>query len=103
VLCFSERTITLSIDTDKCPQCQSKACVTACEKYARGILQLVDGRPSVAHLDKEGVMRGGTECLACEYECLFRGRDAISIDVPITGLPEYLAKRGLPGPDGPEG
>jgi len=74
----------------------SKACVAACHKYARGILELKDGIPSVVHLDAEGVKRGGTECLACEYECRFRGRQAISIDVPIKGLPEYLAKRGLP-------
>jgi len=96
MLSFSERTVTVSIDTGRCPECVSKACVAACHKYARGILELKDGIPSVAHLDAEGVKRGGTECLACEYECRFRGRQAISIDVPIKGLPEYLAKRGLP-------
>ncbi len=96
MLSFSERTVTVSIDTGRCPECVSKACVAACHKYARGILELKDGIPSVAHLDAEGVKRGGTECLACEYECWFRGRQAISIDVPIKGLPEYLAKRGLP-------
>ncbi|MFH0916850.1 MAG: hypothetical protein V1912_10435 [bacterium] len=96
MLTFSERTITVSVDTDKCLLCESKACISACQTYARGILQLKDGLPSVAHLDEEGVRRGGTECLACEYECLFRGRGALSIEVPIKGLPEYLAKRGLP-------
>ena len=103
MLSFAERTISVFIDTQKCLECESKACVAACQKYARGILQLVDGRPSVAHLDDEGVKRKGTECLACEYECLFRGRDAIRIEVPIKGLPEYLAKRGLPRLDRPEG
>jgi hypothetical protein len=96
MLSFSERTVTVSIDTGRCSECVSKACVAACYKYARGILELKDGIPSVAHLGAEGVKRGGTECLACEYECWFRGRQAISIDVPIKGLPEYLAKRGLP-------
>ena len=96
MLSFSERTVTVSIDTSRCPECVSKACVAACHQYARGILELKDGIPSVAHLDAEGVKRGGTECLACEYECLFRGRQAISIDDPIKGLPEYLAKRGFP-------
>jgi hypothetical protein len=95
MLSFAERTITVAIDTDKCPECQTKACIAACRTYARGILELKDGAPSVAHLDAEGVKRGGTECLACEYECLVRGRGAIAIDVPIKGLPEYLAKRGL--------
>jgi hypothetical protein len=90
VLRFAERTITVSIDTDRCPRCETKACIAACRTYARGILELKDGRPSVAHLDAEGVKRGGTECLACEYECLFRGRGAIAIEVPIKGLLEYL-------------
>ena len=96
MLSFAERTVTVTIDTDECLKCESKACVTACKTYARGILQLVDGLPSVAHLDEEGVKRAGTECLACEYECFMRGRGAIGIEVPIKGLPEYLAKRGLP-------
>ena len=96
MLTFSERTINVSIDTDKCPDCQTKACISACRTYARGILELKDGVPSVDHLDAEGVKRGGTECLACEYECFFRGRRAVAIEVPIQGLPEYLAKRGLP-------
>ena len=37
----------------------------------------------------------GTECLACEFACTFHGNKAITIDVPVAGLPEYLAKRGL--------
>jgi hypothetical protein len=97
MLSFSERTITVRIDTDRCPECRSKACVSACKTYARGILRLDEqGRPSVAHLDDEGVKRGGTECLACEYECLMRGLAVIDIEVPIKGLAEYRAKRGLP-------
>ena len=95
MLSFAERTMTVSIDRDRCPECRTKACISACRTYARGILELKDGLPSVAHLDAEGVKRGGTECLACEYECRVRGRGAITIDVPIKGLPEYLAKRGL--------
>ena len=102
MLAFSERTITVSNDTEKCPQCESKACISACQTYARGILELKDGVPSVAHLDPEGVERGGTECLACEYECRLRGRSAIAIEVPIKGLPEYLTRRGLLRSDGRE-
>ena len=100
MLTFSERTITVSIDTGKCPHCESKACIAACRTYARGILELKDGIPTVDHLDAEGVKRSGTECLACEYECLFRGLGAIAIEVPIKGLPEYLAKRGFLPSDG---
>ena len=51
--------------------------------------------PSVEHLTAEEVLRLGTECLACEVACTFHGNKAITIDVPVAGLPEYLAKRGL--------
>ncbi|MEW8959469.1 MAG: hypothetical protein AB2448_10265 [Moorella sp. (in: firmicutes)] len=92
---FWERTIKVTIDTDKCDACETKACIDACKKFARGLLQLKDGRPSVEHLTEDGIQRLGTECLACEYECWFRGKSAIKIDVPIEGLDEYLRKRGL--------
>ena len=47
------------------------------------------------HLSDDEVLRLGTECLACELACKFEGNQVIKIDVPIEGLPEYLAKRGL--------
>ena len=50
---------------------------------------------SFEHLTAEEVLRLGTECLACEFACTFHGNKAITIDVPVAGLPEYLAKRGL--------
>ncbi|WP_258360664.1 hypothetical protein [Moorella sulfitireducens (nom. illeg.)] len=92
---FRERTIKVTIDTSKCSECETKACIDACKKFARGILQLKDGKPSLEHLTEDEVIRRGTECLACEYECWFRGKSAIKIDVPIEGLDEYLRKRGL--------
>jgi len=33
---FEERTIKVVIDTTKCSDCSSKACVDACQVYARG-------------------------------------------------------------------
>ena len=92
---FEETTIKVTIDTSKCPDCTTKACVEACKVYARGILQLNDGIPSVSHISPEEIKRKGTECLACEYACWQRGKDAIRINVPIKGLDEYLKKRGL--------
>ena len=92
---FEERTIKIIIDTDKCSDCTSKACIDACKVYSRGILQLVDGKPSVSHLSADELKRKGTECLACEYECWQRGNNAIRIDVPIKGLSDYLKKRNL--------
>ena len=92
---IKEKSSTVHVDVSKCRACESKACIEACKKYARGILELKDGAPSVGHLSKEEVLRLGTECLACEFACTFHGNKAITIDVPVAGLPEYLAKRGL--------
>ncbi len=72
-----------------------KACIEACKTYDRGILQLSDGKPSVAHLSPEEVKRRGTECLACEYACRQRGKNVIHIDVPIKGLDDYLKGKPL--------
>jgi len=63
--------------------------------YNRGILQLRDGRASVSHLSSDEIIRRGTECLACEYECWQRGNNAIYIDVPVKGLDDYRRKRNM--------
>ena len=88
---FAERTMIVRVDTAACPDCETKACVAACETYSRGILRLRDGLPSVAHLAPREVVRKGTECLACEYACRMRGRGALAIEVPIEGLDAYRA------------
>ncbi|MDR1604344.1 MAG: hypothetical protein LBS10_06080 [Gracilibacteraceae bacterium] len=88
---IKERSIIISIDTDKCITCTSKACIEACRLYARGILAPdKNGAPSTAHLSEEETLRLGTECLACEYACDTRGRGVITIDVPIKGLSAYM-------------
>jgi Fe-S-cluster-containing dehydrogenase component len=90
---FSERTIKIIIDEEKCEGCTTHACVDACKKYSRGILVVKDGKPAVVD-SPEDLARKGTECLACEYECWFRGNSAITIEVPIEGLDAYRAKHG---------
>ena len=90
---FSERTIKVIIDETKCEGCTTHACVDACKTYSRGILVLKDGKPAVESSPEE-LARRGTECLACEYECWFRGNSAITIEVSITGLAEYRKKHG---------
>lgn len=90
---FSERTIKIVIDEAKCEGCVTHACVEACKVFSRGILVLKDGKPAVVD-SCEDLARKGTECLACEYECWFRGNSAITIEVPIEGLAEYRAKHG---------
>ena len=91
---FKERSIEVRIDIARCAECTTKACIEACKTYARGILQLEEDHPSVSHLSPEDVARRGTECLACEYACRQRGKQAIHIDIPIKGLDNYL--RGVP-------
>ncbi|MFO8088580.1 MAG: hypothetical protein R6U13_01975 [Desulfatiglandaceae bacterium] len=90
---FNERTIKVIIDDSKCESCESKACIDACKTYSRGILVLKDGKPTVEGSPEE-LARKGTECLACEYECWFRGKSAITIEVPIEGLDAYRKKYG---------
>ena len=92
---FEERTIKVIINTDKCPDCTTKACIEACKVYSRGILKLNDGKPSVSYLSPEDVKRRGTECLGCEYECWQHGLNVIRIEVPVKGLDEYIRKRSL--------
>jgi len=92
---FQERTIKVIIDTDKCPDCTSKACIEACKIHARGILQLDEGKPSVGHLSEGDAERRGTECLACEYACWQHGNNAIYIEIPIKGLAEYSREHHL--------
>jgi hypothetical protein len=92
---FEERTIKITIDEEKCLGCKSHVCEQACATYARGILVIRDGKPALGG-DAEYAKRLGTECLACEYECWFRGNKAITIDAPIPGLDEYKKRHGVP-------
>ena len=90
---FHERTIKIIIDESKCDGCTTHACVDACKTFSRGILGLKVGKPVVEDSADE-LARKGTECLACEYECWFRGNGAITIEVPIKGLSEYRQRHG---------
>jgi hypothetical protein len=92
---FEERTIKVIIEDSKCLSCKTHACIEACKKFARGILVLKDGKPVLGGDAQFGKQRG-TECLACEYECYFRGNKAITIEAPIPGLNEFRKKYGIP-------
>ena len=91
---FSEMTIKIIIDEEKCKGCTTHVCAEACSKYSRGILVMKeDGMPGVVDSPQE-LERKGTECLACEYQCWLRGNGAITIEAPIEGLDEYRKKHG---------
>ena len=89
---FNEQTIKLSVDESKCQDCKSKACIAACKTYARGMLVLKDGIYPMVEGDPR---RLGTECLACEYECWFRGNGGMFVSAPTPGLEEYRRKHGI--------
>lgn len=90
---FYERTIKIIIDESKCQGCTTHACVDACKTFSRGILTITDGKVC-ANGSVDELARKGTECLACEYECWFRGNSAITIEAPIEGLEAYRQKHG---------
>ena len=85
---FEFRTGQVSIDYAKCDGCASFACAKACNLYGSGILRIEKGRP-VLTIPPEEAKRRCTECLACEAGCHLRGRQAITILLPIMGLKEF--------------
>lgn len=94
---FSERSLTVHVDLPRCAECDSKACIAACAQYDRGVLQLKDGAPSVAHLEESELRRRATECLACELACQLRGLGALTIEVPIEGFDAFRRESSAEG------
>lgn len=90
---FFERTIKIIVDESKCEGCTTHACVDACKTFSRGILGLKEGKP-VVEVSKDELIRRGTECLACEYACQFKGNGAITIEAPVEGLTAYRQRHG---------
>lgn len=91
---FEFRTGKVSINRGKCPICTTHACVKACSLYGSGILEVWEGKPQLT-LGAEEAKRLCIECLACEFDCLFDGEGAITIDLPIPRLDEL--RRGERG------
>lgn len=86
---FEFRTGKVIIDDEKCLQCKTHACISACKTYGRSILEIRDGR---CRLVSEDFNERCIEDLGCEYECWFRGKGAIRIELPIANLAEYRRK-----------
>jgi succinyl-CoA synthetase beta subunit len=80
----------ITIDQDKCADCQSQGCVEACSAQ---ILKIQDGRAQLAITPEDAKKGKCTECLACEIFCRFHEQDAIFIHLPIPGLKEYREVR----------
>jgi len=88
---YSFETLTgkVYIDHEACLNCESKACVDACNY---DVLKLEEGKP-VLKISEEDAKKGKcVECLACEIACRFNGKGALYIHLPIPGLSEYRKK-----------
>jgi succinyl-CoA synthetase beta subunit len=93
---FAFRTGRILVDERKCDDCRSLACVKACSLYG-GYVYRVRGGKMVLGIPPQDMPRGCTECLACEHECLLRGRGALSIELhPLEGGGSEGGRRGHP-------
>lgn len=88
---FEFRTGRVSIDHSECARCTTYACVKACSLYGSGILRVQGGRPMLG-IPSHEAKRLCIECLACEHDCLHKGRKAVTITLPIPGLDEYRSE-----------
>lgn len=88
---FTFRTGKIAVDYQKCRDCQTYACIGACEKFGITLYKLVDGRPVLIYsLEETG--RRCIEDLACEIYCQSRGNKGLIISLDMFGLEEYRQK-----------
>lgn len=80
---FESMTGRIIIDHDRCLVCDTKACVPACKTYDGGILKVEEGKCVLAITPTEAKRGGCIECLACEFLCEERGKNAIQTIFPI--------------------
>ena len=90
---FATPTGEITYDHAVCARCESKACVGACVPQ---ILKLSEAGLPVLAVTLEEAKRGRcTECLACEVDCRALGAGGGHVELPVPGLDEYRARRGM--------
>jgi len=87
----------VSVDYEKCRDCENYACVKACSLFGRAILRVEEGKPI---LISEDANRRCIEDLTCELYCQNYGNNGLSIFLEMFGLEAYRQKIGLTGPRG---
>jgi hypothetical protein len=81
------------INLDQCNKCDTKACIDIC-KIQEGPLVLDDQQVPSLRWPLSEVERGGcVECLGCELNCNLYGLHAVTIQLPIEGLDQYIKTR----------
>lgn len=83
---FKTLTGSVTVDHAKCAGCDQSPCVNACHP---NILELKDGKVVLNITPEEAAGGRCIECLACEIACWSESNQAIKIDLPIEGLPDY--------------
>ena len=79
------------IDTTRCGECKSKACVTICAAQGGPLVLDVERQVPTLRWSVAEVRRGGcVECLGCELSCELYGGHAVHITLPVPRLDEYL-------------
>lgn len=82
----------VTIDYEKCKDCENYACVKACSLFGRAILRVEDDKPA---LISEDANQRCIEDLACELYCQAYGNKGLKISLDMFGLEEYRRKVGL--------
>jgi len=82
----------VTIDYQKCEDCQSYACVKACSLFGRALLRIENGKPVL--ISGEANKRC-IEDLSCEIYCQDYGNKGLKLNLDMFGLNEYRNKLGL--------
>jgi len=91
---FPFRTGKVTIDLDRCRDCESYACVDACARFGGTLFKEENGLPALI----PSVEEAGRRCiedLACELYCQSDGNKGLRITLDMFGLEEYREKVGL--------
>jgi len=84
----------VTIDHERCKNCESYACVKACSLFGANLLRIKDGKP-VLITSPEETKRRCIEDLTCELYCQAYGDKGLKIILDMFGLDEYKNKIGL--------
>ena len=89
---FAFATGKVTIDYQKCKDCENYACVKACSLFGRSILRVEDGKPVLISQDANKLC---IEDLCCELYCQTHGNKGLKMSLDMFGLDEYKRKIGL--------
>lgn len=89
---FTFATGKVTIDYEKCEDCENYACVKACSLFGRAILRVEDGKPVLISADAN---KRCIEDLGCELYCQAYGNKGLNIFLDMFGLEAYRHKVGL--------